>query len=180
MVVLALLWQKLFAPLFFRDLFSAVRTPLRRRPKDDIDYGVTYGGHGWLRWRSLDSFSPPRVCEATMLHVGNYCHQGVAMKTLCQRRSKIDSAGGSKNNHLSQTKSGRCRRIGSLHPGDLIGPRAAWPLTLRSCPKCLASLAAAVGRAQSAEKPIRNFAIGTQERRPGNAGRCISSARAAL
>jgi hypothetical protein len=59
---LALLWQNLFAPDFFKDLFSAVRTPLRRRPKDEIDDGVTYGGQGWLRRRSVDSFfSAPRV-----------------------------------------------------------------------------------------------------------------------
>jgi hypothetical protein len=51
-----------FTPLFFKDLFSAVRTPLRRPPKDEIDDGVTYGGHGWLRWRPVDSFfSAPRV-----------------------------------------------------------------------------------------------------------------------
>src|SRR4051812_2944310 len=60
--VLTLLWQNLFAPVFFKDLFSAVWTPLRRRPKDEIDDGVTYGGHGWLRRRSVDSFfSAPRV-----------------------------------------------------------------------------------------------------------------------
>jgi hypothetical protein len=59
---LALLWQNLFAQVFFKGLFSAVWTPLRRRPKDEIDDGVTYGGHGWLRRRSVDSFfSAPRV-----------------------------------------------------------------------------------------------------------------------
>src|SRR6476660_6837442 len=55
-VMLALLWQNVFTPLFFKDLFSAVRTPLRRPPNDEIDDGVTYGGHGWLRRRSVDSF----------------------------------------------------------------------------------------------------------------------------
>ena len=61
-VVLALLWQNLFAPVFFKELFSAKWAPLRRRPKDKIDDGVTYGGHGWLRRRSVDSFfSAPRV-----------------------------------------------------------------------------------------------------------------------
>ena len=81
---LALLWQNLFAPVFFNDLFSAVWTPSRRRPKDEIDDGVTYGGHGWLRRRSVDSFFPPPLCEATMLQegVGNHRHQGVTMKTL--------------------------------------------------------------------------------------------------
>ncbi len=64
---LALLWQNLFAPVFFKDLSSAVWAPLRRRPKDEIDDGVTYGGHRWLGRRSVDSFFPPRVCEATML-----------------------------------------------------------------------------------------------------------------
>ncbi|WP_206685282.1 hypothetical protein, partial [Bradyrhizobium uaiense] len=43
---LALLWQNLFVPVFFKDLFSAVWAPLRRRPKDETDDGVTYGGHG--------------------------------------------------------------------------------------------------------------------------------------
>src|SRR3954465_1728733 len=58
---LALLWQNVFAPLFFKDLFSAMRAPLRRRPKDEIDDGVTYGGHGWLRRRPVASFfSAPR------------------------------------------------------------------------------------------------------------------------
>jgi hypothetical protein len=81
---LALLWQNLFAPVFFKNLLSAIWALLRRRPKDEIDDGVTYGGHGWLRRRSVDSFFSPRVCEATMLQegVGNHCHQGVAMKTL--------------------------------------------------------------------------------------------------
>ena len=59
---LALLWHNLFAPRLFKDLFSAVRTPLRRWPKDEINDGVTYGGHGWLRRRPVDSFfSAPRV-----------------------------------------------------------------------------------------------------------------------
>jgi AraC family transcriptional regulator, positive regulator of tynA and feaB len=59
---LALLWQNVFAPLFFMDLFPAVWTPFRRRPKDEIDDGVTYGGHGWLRRRPVDSFfSAPRM-----------------------------------------------------------------------------------------------------------------------
>jgi hypothetical protein len=58
----ALLWQNPFAPVFFKDLFLAVWTSLRRRPKDEIDYGVTYGRHCWLRRRSVDSFfSAPRV-----------------------------------------------------------------------------------------------------------------------
>src|SRR3954447_5070758 len=59
---LALLWQNVFAPLFFKDLFSAIRAPLRRRPKDEVDDGVTYGGHGWMRRRPVDSFfSAPRM-----------------------------------------------------------------------------------------------------------------------
>src|SRR5579872_7413528 len=59
---LALLWQNLFAPVFFKNLLSAIWALLRRRPKDEIDDGVTYGGHGWLRRRSVDSFfSAPRV-----------------------------------------------------------------------------------------------------------------------
>jgi hypothetical protein len=61
---LALLWQNVFAPLFFKDLFSAIRALLRRRSKDGINDGVTYGWHGWLRRRPVDSFFPPRVCEA--------------------------------------------------------------------------------------------------------------------
>ena len=59
---LALLWQNVFAPLFFMDLFPAVWTSFRRRPKDEIDDGVTYGGHGWLRRRPVDPFfSAPRM-----------------------------------------------------------------------------------------------------------------------
>ncbi len=59
---LALLWQNVFAPLFFKDLLSAMWALLRRRPKDEIDNTVTYGGHGWLRRRPVDSFfSAPRM-----------------------------------------------------------------------------------------------------------------------
>ena len=81
---LALLWQNAFLPLFFKDLLSTIWALLRRRPKDEIDDGVTYGGHGWLRRRPVDSFFPPRVCEATMLQEGvsHHCHQGVAVKNL--------------------------------------------------------------------------------------------------
>ncbi|WP_206685383.1 hypothetical protein, partial [Bradyrhizobium uaiense] len=43
--VLALLWQIVFSPLFFADLLSAIWALLRRRPKDEIDDGVTYCGH---------------------------------------------------------------------------------------------------------------------------------------
>ena len=61
-VLLALLWQNVFAPLFFKDLLSARWALPRRRPKDEIDDGVTYGGHGWLRRRPVDSFfSAPRM-----------------------------------------------------------------------------------------------------------------------
>ena len=36
--------------------------PLKRRPKDEIDDCVPYGGHGWLRRRSVYYFfSAPRV-----------------------------------------------------------------------------------------------------------------------
>ncbi|WP_247487707.1 hypothetical protein, partial [Bradyrhizobium sp. 17] len=42
---LALLWQNVFSPLFFKDLLSAMWALLGRRPKDEIDDGVTYGGH---------------------------------------------------------------------------------------------------------------------------------------
>ncbi|MGO4512630.1 hypothetical protein AB4Z51_37140, partial [Bradyrhizobium sp. 2TAF36] len=51
---LTLLWQNVFAPLFFKDLLSAIWALLRRRPKDEIDDGVTYGGHGWLGRRPVD------------------------------------------------------------------------------------------------------------------------------
>ncbi|WYJ44332.1 hypothetical protein HAP54_000001910 [Bradyrhizobium sp. 2S1] len=44
---LALLWQNLFAPRFFMDLFSAVGTPLRRWPKDEINDSVTVR-RAWL------------------------------------------------------------------------------------------------------------------------------------
>jgi transposase InsO family protein len=59
---LALLWLIVLSPLFFKDLLSAIWALLRRRPKDEIDDGVTYGGHGWLRRRPVDSFfSAPRM-----------------------------------------------------------------------------------------------------------------------
>ncbi len=59
---LALLWQNVFWPLFFKDLLSAIWALLRRRPKDEIDDGMAYGGHGWLRRRPVDSFfSAPRM-----------------------------------------------------------------------------------------------------------------------
>src|ERR1700744_6394333 len=56
----------MFAPLFFKDLLSAIWALLRRRPKDEIDDGVTYGGHGWLRRRPVDSFffAPRMRCDA--------------------------------------------------------------------------------------------------------------------
>ena len=58
---LTLLWQ-IDCLRFFKDLFSAVRTPLSSRPQDEIDDGVAYGGHGWLRRRPVDSFfSAPRM-----------------------------------------------------------------------------------------------------------------------
>src|SRR4051795_944550 len=53
---LALLWQNVFSPLFFKDLLSAMWALLGRRPKDEIDDGVTYGGHSRLRRRPVDSF----------------------------------------------------------------------------------------------------------------------------
>ncbi|MGY3371666.1 hypothetical protein ACVWZL_008791 [Bradyrhizobium sp. GM2.4] len=52
----ALLWQNVFSPLFFKDLLSAIWALLGRRPKDEIDDGVTYGGHSRLRRRPVDSF----------------------------------------------------------------------------------------------------------------------------
>jgi len=67
-----------------KDLLSTIEGLLRRRSKDEINDGVTYGGHGWLRRRPVDSFFPPRVVEAAMLQEGvsNHCHQDMAMKTL--------------------------------------------------------------------------------------------------
>ena len=54
--------QNVFSPLFFKDLLSAIWALLRRRPKDEIDDGVTYGGHSRLRRRPVDSFfSAPRL-----------------------------------------------------------------------------------------------------------------------
>ncbi|MCK1592117.1 hypothetical protein, partial [Bradyrhizobium sp. 169] len=53
---LALLWQNVFSPLFFKDLLSAIWALLGRRPKDEIDDGVTCGGHSRLRRRPVDSF----------------------------------------------------------------------------------------------------------------------------
>src|ERR1700710_912306 len=46
----------LFTPLRFGDLSSAVRTPLRRWTKNEVDDGVAHGRQAWLRWRPVDSF----------------------------------------------------------------------------------------------------------------------------
>ncbi|MCK1465329.1 hypothetical protein IVB34_45005 [Bradyrhizobium sp. 2] len=54
--LLALLWQNVFSPLFFQDLLSAIWALVRRRPKDEIDDGVTYGGHGSNHARIAEAF----------------------------------------------------------------------------------------------------------------------------
>jgi hypothetical protein len=73
-----------FSPLLFKEFAFGNMGTAEATPKDEVDDGVTYGGHAWLRRRPVDSFFPPRVCEATMLQEGvsNHCHEGVAMKTL--------------------------------------------------------------------------------------------------
>lgn len=57
-MVLALLWQNVFAPLSKGFAFG-IRARLRRRSKDEVDDGVAYGGHGWLRRGPADSFFRP-------------------------------------------------------------------------------------------------------------------------
>src|SRR5437899_39238 len=57
---LALLWQNRLQSV--TDTFPTMWASLRRRPKDEVHDGVTYGGHGWLRRRPVDSFfSAPRM-----------------------------------------------------------------------------------------------------------------------
>src|SRR6266550_7625428 len=57
----------LFTPLLFADLSSAVRASLRSWSYDEFDDGLAKGRQGRLRRRSVDSFFPARLCEATML-----------------------------------------------------------------------------------------------------------------
>ncbi|UPJ68374.1 hypothetical protein IVB23_14325 [Bradyrhizobium sp. 191] len=59
--LLALLWQNRFVLKSFTDALPTMWAPLRRRPKDEIDDGVTYGGHGWLRRRSVELMQPPKI-----------------------------------------------------------------------------------------------------------------------
>jgi hypothetical protein len=49
---------------------------------NEIDDGLAYRRQAWLRRRSVDSFFPPRLCEATVLQegVGDQGHQRVTMK----------------------------------------------------------------------------------------------------
>jgi branched-chain amino acid transport system substrate-binding protein len=53
------------------------------RSKNEIDDGLAYRRQAWLRRRSVDSFFPPHLREATVLQegVGDHGHQRVAMKT---------------------------------------------------------------------------------------------------
>jgi signal transduction histidine kinase len=46
--------------------------PLSRRPKDEVDDGVTYGGHGWLRRRPvgiLKTRTNPAICQSSASEV---------------------------------------------------------------------------------------------------------------
>jgi hypothetical protein len=54
------------------------------RSKNEIDDGLAYRRQPRLRRRSVASFFPPRLFEATVLQegVGDHGHQCVAMKTL--------------------------------------------------------------------------------------------------
>src|SRR5580704_15054142 len=65
------------------ETFSAVRASLKRS-HDAVDDGVTHGRQAWLRWRSVDPFSPPRLSEATMLKEGvsDHCHERVSVKAV--------------------------------------------------------------------------------------------------
>jgi len=80
---LALLWQ-IYSPGLFTDPSSAVWASQRWRPKNEIDDGLAYRRQARLRWRSVDSFFPPRLCEATMLQEGvsDHGHERVTMQTL--------------------------------------------------------------------------------------------------
>ena len=53
-------------------------------PKDESDDGVAHGWQAGLRWWPVDSFFPPRLCEAAMLEerVGDHGHECVTMKAL--------------------------------------------------------------------------------------------------
>ena len=52
---------------FRADPSSAARASLRWQSNDEPDDGVAHGWQAWLRWWPVDSFFPPRFCEAAML-----------------------------------------------------------------------------------------------------------------
>jgi hypothetical protein len=79
---LALLWQ-IDLLWLFTDSFFAVWAFLLWLSKNEIDDGLAHRWQAWLRRRSVDSFFPPCLREATVLQesVGDHGHERVAMKT---------------------------------------------------------------------------------------------------
>jgi hypothetical protein len=74
----------LFKLLSCADPSSAVPASLRRRSKHEIGDGLAHRWQAWLRRWSVDSFLPPRFCEAAMLEEGvsNHRHERVTVKAL--------------------------------------------------------------------------------------------------
>jgi hypothetical protein len=70
-------------PLLLADLSSAERAMLRWRSSDELDDGVAYRWHAWLRRWTVDSFFP-HLGETTMLYEGvsDHGHEGMTMKAL--------------------------------------------------------------------------------------------------
>jgi hypothetical protein len=71
-------------PLLSADLSSAVRASLRSWLNDEIDDGLAYGWQARLRRWTVDSFFPPRLCEAAMLEEceSDHGHERMTMKAL--------------------------------------------------------------------------------------------------
>ena len=76
---LALLWQ--IGLRRFTDSPPTEWARLWWRSKNEIDDGMTYRRQAWLRRRPVESFFPPRLCEATVLQesVSDHGHQRVTM-----------------------------------------------------------------------------------------------------
>jgi hypothetical protein len=72
----------LFTLFLFANLSFAMWASLKPWwSNDEFDDGVAYGRQAWLGRRPVDSFFPPRLCEAAMLEerVGDHGHECVTM-----------------------------------------------------------------------------------------------------
>lgn len=78
-------------PLLLADLPSAERAILRWRSSDELDDGVTYRWHAWLRRWTVDSFFPSQLGEATMLEEGvsDHGHECMTMEPLSRSSFEV-------------------------------------------------------------------------------------------